>query len=362
MLLAFTPVSAPAANDDLVRQARAWRENYGLANARDRLLAALPREDSNRGEFERRVWAANADKQRTWPGTAAQLSTTERARTGIFIVLGYRQHSGKSQRVVRDVTRCLQEAGWHAQLIDVPEWSASPASDVAAIDKTIRHDLPLVDRAILVGFSKGGWDWVNWFHGPARSLPMEERAKICLWVNFAAILRGSAIAGWGADDHGIDATFFRSIMLVRFGTRGATPKYLRSLATDPWSNPEVPSLLSVTPRLRTIEYVAVPEGVDGLPHANGFFHWISHRATQRQRWMGPCDGMAESAAELLPRQEKIPTSIVRVKGSHALLDGRYLNGNRVSLRYRAKGEDQWKGGEELMDDFLRALPRSELER
>jgi hypothetical protein len=149
-------------------------------------------------------------------------------------------------------------------------------------------------------------------------------------------------------------------MLVRFGARGGTPKYLRSLATDPWSRPDVPSLRLVAPRMRTIEYVAVPEGADGLPHQNGLFTWTSHRATQRQRWMGPCDGMAESAAELLPRSEKIPAWIVRVKGSHALLDGRYLNGGPVSARYQRKGHDQWTGGEELMDDFLRAVPKSAL--
>ena len=345
---------------DLLTQARRWREEFGLAGARDKLLDALAREDSSHGQFEGRVWATNADRRRTWPDAAASCSAAERARTGIFIVLGYRQHSGRSQRIVRYVARRLQETGWHAELIDVPEWSASASDDVAAIDKVIAEELPKVDRAILVGFSKGGWDWINWFHGPARNLGREERAKIRLLVNFAAILRGSAIARWGADDHGMDATLFRSIMLVRFGARGGTPKYLRSLATDPWSRPDVPSLRLVAPRMRTIEYVAVPEGADGLPHQNGLFTWTSHRATQRQRWMGPCDGMAESAAELLPRTEKIPAWIVRVKGSHALLDGRYLNGGPVSARYQRKGHDQWTGGEELMDDFLRAVPKSAL--
>jgi hypothetical protein len=51
---------------------------------------------------------------------------------------------------------------------------------------------------------------------------------------------------------------------------------------------------------------------------------------------------------------------VRIKGSHALLDGHYLNGGAVCRRYHAKGDERWKGGEELMDDFLRALPKSAL--
>ena len=161
---------------------------------------------------------------------------------------------------------------------------------------------------------------------------------IRLLVNFAAIVRGSAIAGWAADDRGLDARLFRSVMFVRFGSKGATPKYLRSLSKDPWSEQSSPSLRPVAPRLRAIDYVAVAEGADGYPHANGFFHWVSQRSTQRQRWMGPVDGMAESAAELLPPSEKIPAWIVRIKGSHALLDGYYLNGGAVSRRFHLKGD------------------------
>lgn len=352
--------SADTKRPDLLTQARIWRQHHGLAGARDKLLAALLREDSNHGAFERRIWATNTDKARVWPDSAARCSAAERSRTGIFIVLGYRQRTGRSQRVVRHVANTLQENGWHAQLIEVPEWSTSPSDDVAAIDESIARELPKVDRAILVGFSKGGWDWIHWFHGPAINLPAEERAKIRLLVDFAGILRGSAIAGWAAYDHGLDATLFRSIMLVRFGSKGATPKYLCSLSKDPWNQREPPPLRSVAPQLRAIEYVAVAEGADGYPHANGFFHWVSHRSTEKQRWMGPCDGMVESAAELLPPDEKIPAWIVRIKGSHALLDGHYLNGSAVSRRYHAKGDERWKGGEELMDDFLRAVPKSAL--
>jgi hypothetical protein len=365
LLLFCTPILAKLSgaetnNADLLTQARIWRQRLGLAGARDKLLDALPQEDSSKGDFERRIWATNADKARVWPNAAVQCSADERSRTGIFIVLGYRQRTGRSQRVVRHVANKLQENGWHAQRIDVPEWSASAADDVAAIDKTITRELPKVDRAILVGFSKGGWDWINWFHGPAMNLPAKERAKIRLLVDFAAILRGSAIAGWAADDHGLDATFFRSIMFVRFGTKGATPQYLRSLSKDPWSRQDPPSLRAVAPHMRAIEYVAVAEGADGYPHTNGFFHWVSQRSTEKQRWMGPVDGMAESAAELLPPSEKIPAWVVRIKGSHALLDGHYLNGGAVSRRYHTKGDEKWKGGEEMMDDFLRALPKSAL--
>jgi len=343
--------------DDLLAKARRWRQEESVAAARDKLFRALMSEDSDRGMFERRIWETNADKTRTFPDAAARCSKAERARTGIFIVLGYRQRSGRSQRLVRQVAATLREEGWHARLIDVAEWS-TPAQDVRLIDDVITSELPLVDHALLVGFSKGGWDWINWFHGPAKNLPVQQRAKIRLLVDFAAMLRGSAVAGWGADNHGLEATLFRSIMFLRFGVKGAGPKYLRSLSTDPWSRSSFEPLPSIAPRLRAIQFVALPEGDDGYTRANAFFNWTGHSAGRAERWMGPTDGMSESAAQVLPPSERVPKWIVRVKGSHALLDGRYANGGIVSRQYRAKGRTLWNGGEELMDDLMRALPRS----
>jgi hypothetical protein len=49
--------------------------------------------------------------------------------------------------------------------------------------------------------------------------------------------------------------------------------------------------------------------------------------------------------------------LVRVLGSHALLDGRYVNGAKVSTSFMQKNSDQGRGGEELLDDLLRSLPR-----
>jgi hypothetical protein len=60
--------------------------------------------------------------------------------------------------------------------------------------------------------------------------------------------------------------------------------------------------------------------------------------------------------QVLPDEAGIPQHIVRVRGSHALLDGRYLSGGLVSRKYSQRGSDFWSGGEEVLDDILRALP------
>ena len=52
----------------------------------------------------------------------------------------------------------------------------------------------------------------------------------------------------------------------------------------------------------------------------------------------------------------MPQHIVRVMGSHALLDGRYLNGGIVSKAFLKRDGQAWQGGEELLDDLMRALP------
>ncbi len=351
--LAFTP----KAGADLLEEAREWRQRSGVVAARDRLLLEVMREDSDRGAFEQRIWKTNADKSYVFADAAQHCTLAQRARTGIFVVLGYRQRTGKSQRVVRDVVRRLRAQGWNAQLIQMPEWSF-PKNDAQHIDAAVRAELPHVDRAILVGFSKGGWDWINWLHGPAASLPPHERDKLRLLVNFAAVLRGSNVADWAAYDRGAEASMMRLMMWVRFGAKGATSVFLRQLAHDPWESRDVRPLRAVAPRVSTIEYVAIPEGRDGFTHVNGLFGWINRNSTRAQKTIGPSDGMAECAAEILPRSERLRQWIVRVKGSHALLDGRYVNGSLVSRTYRRRDASQWTSGEEQMDDFMRALPRS----
>jgi hypothetical protein len=60
---------------------------------------------------------------------------------------------------------------------------------------------------------------------------------------------------------------------------------------------------------------------------------------------------------VLPASAEMPQHIIRVLGSHTLLDGRYLNGGTVSKTYQSSGWGGYRGGEEMLDDLLRAIPR-----
>lgn len=351
--------SAPAARqvgggDDLVGQARAWRAQHGLAEARDRVSDALLKLDAKNGWLEQRVWQANADKHRTWPNSLATLPREERARTGIFLVLGYRTKQGRSEPVIRHGAEYLRQQGWHAMLIESIE-RGTGEQNAAAVQAVLAEQLPHVDRAVLVGFSKGGLDLVHWYAREAEKLPAAQRRKIKLSVFFAAALRGAAVAEWIVDGSSLGPAVMRH-QLRTPGNEALAD--VRSTGTDPWATGAVPPLQKLTPGLRSISFVGVPECRDGLTRCDPQFARLARFAAMDWCWLGPVDGLVESAAQVLPPQAGVPQHIVRVHGSHALLDGHYLNGRVVSKIYRARGKDYWLGGEEMLDDLLRALPRS----
>jgi len=62
----------------------------------------------------------------------------------------------------------------------------------------------------------------------------------------------------------------------------------------------------------------------------------------------------------LNHDDSARTLLAQEISEFAVVDGHYLNGGTVCRRYKAKGDEKWKGGEELMDDFLRAVPKSAL--
>lgn len=340
---------------DLLHQARVWRVETGLAAARDRLVTRLGEMDASQGSLESRVWRTNGDKDFVFPDSLSTLDHAQRARTGIFLVLGYRTKAGTSERVIREVEAYLKREGWHAVLVEVKE-RGTTSEDAAAIQATLRRDLPQVDRAILVGFSKGGLDLMRWAAERAGDLHVKELKKIRLMVNFAGALRGSAVADWLADGGGPVAGTLR--LMARSNSDRETERLadIRSIGEDPWEGQKVPNFRALGTDLRHVGIVAIPEGENGLTHVDRGFSVVNRLVTVQWRTLGPMDGFVESAAQVLPSEAGVPQHIVRVLGSHAVLDGRYLNGGIVSKKYLNRSADFWRGGEELLDDLMRALP------
>ena len=343
--------------DDLVPLGRIWRGEEGLAAARDHLAQALVQSSDDDGALERRILRTHDDKTLVFPGSLATLGMSQRRRTGFFFVLGYRPQRVRSERVIREAVEDLRARGWHARMVDVGRHRTT-REDASALQDLLEKELPHVDRAVLVGFSKGGADCMEWFAGPAAGLPARERAKITLFLSFAGALRGSSVAEWIADDPGLAAHAVRGLIRLREPEGGDPVAESRSMGGDPWAGDRLKPLRTLAPHLQAVGFVAIPDGADGYPASDPRMGMLGRLAGTSRRTLGPNDGMVESAAEILPAEAGVPQRIVRVFGSHSVLDSRYADGSRVARDYRldAKGEAHWKSGRELLDDLLRALP------
>jgi hypothetical protein len=353
--------AALPAGTDLLHAARAWRAEAGLATARDRLAHALAARDASGGALERALAAIQRDPGHVPPASLAALPAGLRRRSGIFLVLGYRQDGGGSAEIVRHTAATLARAGWQARLIPLPAWGTAD-QDAAAIQDCLARELPALDRAMVVGFSKGGHDWIHWLAGPASALPLREREKIRLWVQFAGALRGSPISTWIAENPGPGAALFRGVLnLSAKGTRESFAD-LSGLGEDPWARPPTPpALQAILPRASAIHFVALPNGLDGHATRHGLFSALSRAVAKADPMLGPNDGLVESAAQILPPGDPTPQTIVRVFGSHALLDGRYaIGGRRVARSYDPPRPGWQCAGDHLLDDLMRALPRTAL--
>lgn len=344
--------------DDLLAAARQWAVESGKAAARDRLEKAMESQDDGENFFERRIWHVNEHKDYAYPDAAAHLTERQRSRTGVYLVLGYQKDQGDSPPIIREVAAELCRQGFHAVAIETEERRSADESAKEIAD-LLSEDLKQVDRAMLIGFSKGAYDIVRFLTGPAEHLSSRDQRKIRLLVNFSGVLRGSCVADWAAHDHYIGAYAFRAYLNIRSGSLLKSFDDISSISDDPWQNPDMPSLREHAPNLKcVINYPALPEGKDGFTHKDWFFHRLARSCESKKRRPGPYDGLVESAASILPPDIEVPQWIVRVRGSHSLLDGEYLNGGEVAPSYFKGEKGRVHSGIELMDDMLRALPKS----
>lgn len=349
------PVKLP--EGDLVRQAREWRKQDGLKASRDRLVRALEAMDAKDGAFEQRLLRANGDKAFAFADSMAGFSAAQRRRTGIYFLCGFHTATDLSKRVAANVVESLRREGWRAQLIDLRPHE-TVQQDARRVQAALEKELPQVDRAVIAGFSKGGLDWMQWFAHEAEKLPAREREKVRLMLSFAGVLRGSMVADWLY--RGWPPFAHTTRMYVRlFDSEGRKViEDVRSVSQDPWIQDPAPRLREMAPGLRVVSLVAVPDGAGGHPRPHLGFNLLSRFVSTQWRWVGPLDGMTESASQVLPPGSGVEQHLVRVLGSHALLDGRYVNGKKVSTSFMQKNSDPGRGGEELLDDLLRSLPRA----
>lgn len=340
---------------DLPATGRDWVERYGRRQAVLRMDTALGRRDQSHGVFERRFGEACADKTKTWPGTVASLTRAERKMTGIYLVLGFQKNHGRSPPIIREAAAQLVARGFRARVIESPERQTADAS-ARQIADTLAAELPHVRRAVLVGFSKGSADLADFWLGPARQLPSEQRRKISHWINCAGVLQGSQVARWLACQDGWEPAVLRSYIAVKTGGPFAGCDDLASIAGDPWHLPGNRLPPGTRDHLLCIDLAVLPDGEDGWPTTDRLFRLIGRGAAGSGVRVGPCDGLVESAAAVLPADAGLREWIVRIQGSHALLDGKHRNGLPVAPAYTLGGRARLSSGTQLLDDMIRVIP------
>jgi hypothetical protein len=346
---------------DLLIEARKWTEEEGRVAACERVDEELAKFDDSGGMFEKRLMRTNGDKSFSYADSVARMPMRERRRTGIYFILGFNQDRGRAPPIIRRASDRLAARGFRAHVLEVPGRQTAD-EDALMVREFLETELPKVDQAMLIGFSKGSADLVEFWLDEAPKLPRSQLRKIRCWANFAGVLRGSEVARWLATSRGPKAAVFRAFTNYKSGTPTAKFDDLASIGYDPWFVEDRKMPAGLAPNFLVINIVVVPEGPEGWAESDPLFKLLGKAGASGRRTVGPCDGLVESASSILPERAGLRQWVVRITGSHATLDGVYRNGSPVTTGYGNNDEAQLESGTPLMDDFLRALPRSAIGR
>jgi hypothetical protein len=342
--------------DDLLYRGRDWREQEGMASATGKVAEELAKLDASKGMLEKRVARTNRDRSFVYSDSFAAMPRSARKRTGLYLVLGFRQNTGEAAETLNHIAAQLREEGWEAQVVPLDEWG-SPDHHAKAIERFLRGNLHKVDRAVMVGFSMGATSWVRWMTNHSRGWPASERRKFRLGVFFAGSFRGAAVAHWGSDGRGLLAALFRAKLADLDDGNGEALASVGYAKEDIWADEKIPALQSMFPGFTTVNYVTIPDGSDGLVARQRNLRKIAGPISRSLPWIGPFDGMVESGSQVLPPTDDTPQWIVRVYASHGITEGRYFTGGEVSEEHGQVKGARPLAAEDMVGDLLRAMPR-----
>ena len=158
---------------DLLIEARKWTEEEGRVAACKRVAEELAKFDDSDGMFEQRLMRTNGNKSFSYMDSVARMPVSQRQRTGIYIILGFNQDSGRSPPIIRRAAERLAEKGFRARVLEVPG-RKTVSENAVMVRAFLETELPNVDRAMLIGFSKGSADLVEFWLEEAAKLPKQQ--------------------------------------------------------------------------------------------------------------------------------------------------------------------------------------------
>lgn len=349
------PPKIPPHSDDLLYQSRNWRQSDGLVSAREKLATALATLDASNGNLEVRVKKTSRNRAFTYPNSIATLSKAQRRRTGVYLILGLRQETGESARVMRQLAEKLRDDGWDAKVVPLAQWGSSQ-NQALSIDQFLRKNHHKVDRIVMVGFSMGASSWTHWIIDYSKQWSPKLLKKFQLGVFFAGSFRGSALAHWVNEGKGVKASLFRMKLSKMDDESSCVFTAIDSAATDLWADKKRPPLNTMLPGFTLVQYVTLPDGSNGRPAHEPKFRKIAKIVNHAMPWIGPFDGVLESASQVLPPTDTTPQWIVRILSAHCITEGSYYTGGKVSIDHGHVQGKRVEAVKDMVDDLLRALP------
>lgn len=352
--------AALEARSSVLREARDTTRSEGLPRARDLVAKRLAERDFSRGELERRVIATTRDPGFAWPDSLAALPREERRRIAVVLVPGTRTGFGgpsMTRQTLRDAARKSEAMGFDTHFLDTPP-RGGVQENAALVAEAVAPVFEEADRVVMLALSKGAHDLVHYLQEHALELPVAQRAKLRLVLTLGGTLQGSVVADFFANSPRLVPVVLRSGLVLR-GKREQIGM-LKTIARSPWRPEDASRMAEGFPNLTWVSLAMVPDGEDGRIAERLWSPPIRKRISRFSPYFSPADGLVESAASVLPDGVEVPEWIVRGFGSHAIPNARYADGSPVAPRTKVPGDETLNpaSGGEIMDAYLRALPRS----
>jgi hypothetical protein len=342
---------------DWFHYSRELAPQIGLRRTRDLFANALLKISSDGGRAERAMHLATERRNYQSPSSYLSLSPAERKKVGFFLVLGLKHRGEGLLKIYQRLAQEMEKAGFQAKILSTDS-SASFRRNARVIIDELNAELPPLKEAVIFNASKGSQDLYHALTTLGGEL--DEPEKIKLAFSFSAVLRSSRIAQWLTESSSLQALAFRAYARNPFAPIFETLEGVRSLAEDvtDLSRERISDYL---PHLKWVSFVMLPDSELGTPKVSGLLESVSRSLYRSFPNTGPHDTLVESAAQILPPDERLEQYIIRAWGPHGLLSGNYHAGAReipTAPHYqKSLVKNDAAGAAEVLSAFLRAYSR-----
>ena len=349
---------------DLLFYTRSLSQRFSLKFARDHFVKEL--EQYKGAKLKERLVEASLDKNKIWEDSLLTLPQARKEKLGLFTLSGLEdlvQNENDNTKIFKSSIEYLKkEKGFsHAHVLNVnPEKNSSYNAFIIKqeLDQYLsRIDL---DKIVFIVISKGASDLIYYLLDYGSKLSPQNRKKVKLVISLTGLVRGSYLAQYFVKSKSPINSVLRE---MRF--RSYRP-LLRSLAQSPWREHNPRKVKALFPGLKWVSLIPIPDngfGEISLSISSQIDFLSREIFKQKKIPVSIGDGLIESAATMLPPRTGIEEYVISYYGSHFFLTGSYDPQGKipVSSIWATEKVLTKKSGHEVMDAFMRALPRDFIE-